>query len=781
MKIKKIYRKFNQYYDILGEETKRVFFNFLRFFDNNKIFFSKNNQNIKSLRYEKILIESLTSSIFINFEYLIFFSDELSDILQEQYIRLEPYLRLSFSEFFKNYFPLKFNIKEFWVSFYNVPNRKKFKFVDSRLSNKLITISGMITRISDYFPKLLLGTFQCSNLNCNYKIWHIEETFIYIEPKSCKICGNVNWILICKESVFIFIQELKIQEINKTFLYQQMYSSINMYVNDKQIGIPRPGQRFIFTGSLIILPVESFFNKKYSTHFFLQNKILKKFKKNTSSNLYFSTSHMHPYQQYVYNNKSHFILHLDLFSLEEKKKILKIRNNQILLTDFLNNFYTSKSICEELKLAILLMFIGRGQTKETQNFIIYNNINVCVIDNMSSIKIHFINNLVKFLPEIFYINGKNFNKPAFNNSLFNCTETNQFLIQNEISLFSNKSIYCIDNFNRLNRKSQNVVIKIIKTQNELFQKPNKKLNLKKITSLLVFFDYIEKNNISTKKNKDRNFHEYAHGNFDLYFPLSDNYSEQNQYFDSLNISYINSKNFKKNYETQKEYLQNFHFYLYFIKHFKPKFSKKGENFIVKLYSFLRKQIVFTNVFLNKITIKQVETLIKLSEAISKFYYNLYIEEFQIKAATRLLIFSMCSYTYREYISFQENENSNLIEKKKIFFKSINQKNKPKIFQKVTLPKITSKEFESIFKNLVLQLKNYSKIGIIGLPLRKLLFTLSKLYDYVIHREFMINKLILIVLILRKLIKKQNSIVLVKYYPRNDNQSYINLVCFNEKN
>jgi hypothetical protein len=93
-------------------------------------------------------------------------------------------------------------------------------------------------------------------------------------------------------------------------------------------------------------------------------------------------------------------------------------------------------------------------------------------------------------------------------------------------------------------------------------------------------------------------------------------------------------------------------------------------------------------------------------------------------------------------------------------------------------KITSNEFEFIYKNLISELKKFEEIGIIGLPLRKLLLNLMGLFNHKLSKRKIVNKLTLIVLIIKKFLKKENTLILIKHYPRRLNHFYINIICLN---
>jgi DNA replication licensing factor MCM6 len=783
MNLNLLYKKTHFQYDILGEEVKRIFYNFLEFYDSNRIFFSNYQISMNFIEQSKIIIDSLSTTIFINFEHLIQFSDELSDIIQEQYIRLESCLRFSFNEFIRKNLRKNLVGKVYWISLYNIPNKKKFTFITSDVLNKLIRISGIVTRITDYYPKLILGTFECSNVNCSFRYWHIEQNFLYNEPKICFNCGNTNWILIPKDSIFAYFQKLRIQEIKKNFSYKKSPRTVDVYARYEYGERIKLGKEFIFSGCLLILPIK----KKYSpnkpepfsteNYDIQQNNFLKNLVRNICFSFYFWTCHFSPFEQNLYrktNNKSitkkkNISTISDLFSREEREKIFKFRNNQNILSTFVHNFSLIYSFSQELKLAVLFTFIRGNKKNSTQQIKLRNKINTCIIDDSSYTKNKFINSLIDIFPRLFFINGKNSSLSGLTVSIVKDQEYNESFIEAGAFLLSNKSICFVDNFNLIGKNCENIIYEIIEHQKISIFKSNIDVDLKIDTSIIAFIHSFHFNKVdSNKRHLCSLLYENICRNFDLFFSFSQKFSDTYDYLESINIisNYFNKKN---GCEVRRNiYLKNFQYYLYFIQSLKPKLMKKSSNIIINLYKFLTEEHYTITDNLFKIGVNHLNSLVILTEAIAKFYLNLKIEEYHVKAAARFLIFSLCFYNSFDYILFHKEKNlvSNL--KKNI---DSNKSCCKDIF------KITFKEFNMISKNIMNELKKSNTCGIIGLSLKKLLLKIVKNKNES-NKNIgnIIKKLKLISLILNNLIFKQNILILVKNHINIFNRKFLNLIC-----
>lgn len=96
--------------DSLAEEVARIFFGFL---ENFNPCFSLNVRKEEYLDYKRqiaLMIKQDSKTVYIDFQHLIQYNDELADVIEEQYARLEPYLNESFFQFAKK-IPLFFCIQ----------------------------------------------------------------------------------------------------------------------------------------------------------------------------------------------------------------------------------------------------------------------------------------------------------------------------------------------------------------------------------------------------------------------------------------------------------------------------------------------------------------------------------------------------------------------------------------------------------------------------------------------------------------------------------------------
>ena len=121
--------------------------------------------------------------------------------------------------------------------------------------------------------------------------------------------------------------------------------------------------------------------------------------------------------------------------------------------------------------------------------------------------------------------------------------------------------------------------------------------------------------------------------FDLFFVIVDEVNDYNDYEIALNI--INLQKFgycNRNIYSQEDIFS----YIKYARNFNPKFSKEATITLKNEYMKLRQIDILSNKNLYRNTIRQLESLIKLSEAIAKIHLSEIITSSFVIEASRLL-------------------------------------------------------------------------------------------------------------------------------------------------
>ena len=209
--------------------------------------------------------------------------------------------------------------------------------------------------------------------------------------------------------------------------------------------------------------------------------------------------------------------------------------------------------------------------------------------------------------------------------------------------------------------------------------------------------------------------------FDLFFVILDecnNYSDLNIARHIVNLQkegHIIYNQDEVNDPKRKFYThEDVSLYLRYAKNLKPKFRRDSAEVLRDEYVKLRANDISSQKSSYRITIRQLESLIRLSEALAKVHISDVILPHFVKEAARLLKTSIIKVSMsdveidfsKEYLKEKGDENNIINEA------SSENVNKDILFERREKKvKIPGEEFEKIKKGIVCVLKNNEKIGV----------------------------------------------------------------------
>lgn len=139
------------------------------------------------------------------------------------------------------------------VRIINYPNYISLRSLRSRHIGTIISISGVMMRASEVKPLLIDATFKCRR--CGELLYQSQEDGRYVEPEQCTVCGKKTPVrLIPEKSTFRDWQKVRIQESPEELPPGQMPRSVDVILEGDIVDISRPGDLVKITGILITTP-----------------------------------------------------------------------------------------------------------------------------------------------------------------------------------------------------------------------------------------------------------------------------------------------------------------------------------------------------------------------------------------------------------------------------------------------------------------------------------------------------------------------------------------------
>lgn len=117
-----------------------------------------------------------------------------------------------------------------------------------------MSISGTVTRTTEVKPELQIGAFRCNQ--CGQMCEGVEQNFKFTEPARCESerCLSREFTLENGGSVYIDWQKVRLQELSVDIPAGSMPRSIDVILRGDTVDMAKPGDRTVFTGTLIVVP-----------------------------------------------------------------------------------------------------------------------------------------------------------------------------------------------------------------------------------------------------------------------------------------------------------------------------------------------------------------------------------------------------------------------------------------------------------------------------------------------------------------------------------------------
>jgi len=552
-----------------------------------------------------------SKSLPIDFEDLISFDSSLAREIIEKPDEFLDYLdRAALAQLKVEDPEYAEQIEKINVRFSKLLEKVSIRSIGSEHMGKLIMVDGIIVRSTPVKPLLTEAIFRCRRCDT---IIPVQQNGLFMRgPGACSNCKNKLFEFMEKGSKFINSQLLGIQEKPEDLPPGQLPRSIDINVTDDLVDIARPGDRVSIPGIVRV-----------------RQELIARGGKSRTFNISIDANQID-----VVGKESEVIE----ITPEEESEIIELSKDPWLHRKFIRSIAPSIYGYEDLKESILYLLFGGVQKQLPDGITIRGDSNVLLVGDPGTAKSQLLKYVARVAPRGLYTSGRGSTAAGLTAAVLR-EKTGGMVLEAGALVLADKGVCAIDEIDKMRPEDRVAIHEAMEQQTVSIAKGGIVAMLNARSAILAAanptfgrYDVYQNINENIKKLPVTIL-----SRFDLIFIMKD--IPQAEMDGKMSEHILKLHKLKSAPEEAPIPLKLLRKYISYAKRINPALSEKAMNEIKDYYLTMRSGSESTDSPI-AITPRQLESLIRLSEARARVFLKEEVSLEDAKAAIRLMTISL---------------------------------------------------------------------------------------------------------------------------------------------
>ncbi|CAO2814977.1 unnamed protein product [Amaranthus hypochondriacus] len=500
---------------------------------------------------------------------------------------------------------------------------------------KMVSLKGMIIRCSSIIPEIREAVFKC--LVCGfYTDAVVVDRGRINEPPACmrEECKAKNSMtLVHNRCRFADKQIVRLQETPDEIPDGGTPHTVSLLLHDKLVDSGKPGDRVEVTGiyramSVRVGPTQRTVKSLFKTY--IDCLHIKKTDKSRMQN-------EDPMEVEMGSSRDE-----DDVNVDYQKKVDKLKELSK-LPDIYDRLTRSLAPniweLDDVKRGLLCQLFGGSAVKLVSGASFRGDINILLVGDPGTSKSQLLQYIHKLSPRGIYTSGRGSSAVGLTAYVAKDPETGETVLESGALVLSDRGICCIDEFDKMSESARSMLHEVMEQQTVSIAKAGIIASLNARTSVLACA-----NPSGSRYNPRLSVIDNIHlpptllSRFDLIYLILDKADEQT---DRRLAKHIVALHFEDPETVQQDFLDLptlTSYVSYARKHIHPRLSDEAAEELTRGYVEMRKRGNFPGSSKKVITAtpRQLESLIRLSEALARMRFSEWVEKHDVSEAIRLL-------------------------------------------------------------------------------------------------------------------------------------------------